>query len=189
MLDGGPARVVRSTERQTAYRQEAARAPQEPSVSVRHTLQPEEPVAKPPRKAKSKSPRGAIIGLIIALILALGAGGYLAFQAFGPGIARSIDKSKYQAVFFDNGQVYFGNLEIMNNKYYKLTNVFYVQSDTSADENSGAEAGTVTNQKLIKRGAEVYGPEDEMIINSSQVTIIENLKPDSQVSQLIRDYR
>ena len=100
MLDGGPARVVRPTERQTAYRQEAARAPQEPSVSVRHTLQPEEPVAKPPRKAKSKSPRGAIIGLIIALILVLGAGGYLAFQAFGPGIARSIDKSKYQAVFF-----------------------------------------------------------------------------------------
>lgn len=189
MLDGGPARVVRPTDRQTSYRQEAARAPQEPSVSTRPILQPEEPATKPPRKVKPKSPKGAIIGLIIALILVLGVGAYLAFQVFGSGIAGSIDKNKYQAVFFANGQVYFGKLEIMNNQYYKLTNVFYVQTDASDDESSDADAGTVTNQKLIKRGAEVYGPEDEMIINSSQVMIIENLKPDSQVSQLIRDYR
>ena len=189
MLDGGPARVVRPTERQTAYRQEAARAPQEPSVSVRPAPHPEAPVARPTHKAKSKSPRGVIIGLIVALILALGAVGYLTFQAYGSEVASKIDKTKYQAVFFDNGQVYFGKLEIMNNEFYKLTNVFYVQSEASTAENSEADAGTVTNQKLIKRGAEVYGPEDEMIINKSQVTIIENLKPDSQVSQLIRDYR
>lgn len=42
--------------------------------------------------------------------------------------------------------------------------------------------------QLIKRGEEVHGPEDAMIINRDQVLYYENLKPSSKVSQLIQKY-
>jgi hypothetical protein len=41
---------------------------------------------------------------------------------------------------------------------------------------------------LIKMGNEIHGPMDSMLINRSQVVLVEDLKNDSRVVQAINDY-
>jgi len=107
----------------------------------------------------------------------------------GPGI----DSSKYQAVFFTNGQVYFGKLQASGGDYIKLTDIYYLQSQQAGgNEESGNPQETATDQsnvQLIKLGDEIHGPEDEMIISKSQVLFYENLKPDGKVAQSIKKFK
>ena len=107
-------------------------------------------------------------------------------------VAGQIDKSKFQAVFFTNGQVYFGKLSKVDGDYYKLTDVFYIQEGQNTDSGSDSDnpQETDTSQQgaspqLIKLGAEIHGPEDAMIINRDQVLFFENLKTDGKVSDVI----
>lgn len=191
MLDGGPARVVRPTDRQQAYRQEAVRVPQESPVSIRPPVEPVEPQVKASRKERSGTSRGVIVGLVLALVVALSFAGFMAFQNYASGVGGSIDKDKYQAVFFANGQVYFGKLTAASSKHFELTEVFYIQSEVQAEDDDTVDdtTNTTTEQKLIKRGSEVYGPEDVMFIDRDQVMFFENLKSDSEVVQLIKNYK
>lgn len=123
------------------------------------------------------------------IVLALAAGGWVAWQKLA--VDDGIDTSKYQAVFFSNGQVYFGKLTVLSDVQLKLTNVFYVQSqeDETAEKAEGEVAANQNNMQLIKMGNEVHGPEDTMIINRDQVLFYENLKPDGKVSQTINQYK
>jgi hypothetical protein len=41
---------------------------------------------------------------------------------------------------------------------------------------------------LVKLGCELHGPEDEMLINRSQIVFWENLKEDGQVTQAVAEY-
>lgn len=128
--------------------------------------------------------------IAIAVIVAVLAG--LAFWWMGQqsNVAGQIDKSKYQAVFFTNGQVYFGKLSKIDRDYYKLTDVFYIQEgqETATDSDNPQETETSpqgSNPQLIKLGGEIHGPEDAMIINRDQVLFFENLKTDGKVSDVI----
>lgn len=190
MLDGGPSRTSQLAQRRAMSRAEMPR--RQPEVTP--TAEPEpvggrrsdfdRPVqtSRPPKKTGK-------LGLVIAtlgVLVLLGLAAWM-FWLQPASIAGKIDTNKYQAIFFSNGQVYFGKLTIENDAYYSLSDVFYIQNDTaSADEESSEGA---SDQKLIKRGSEVYGPEDPMIIDRSQVMFFENIKSDSEVSQLIRNYK
>lgn len=131
-----------------------------------------------------------LIALAVGVILLAG----LVFWWMGQqsNVAGQIDKSKFQAVFFTNGQVYFGKLSKVDGDYYKLTDVFYIQegqnTDSGTDSDNPQETDTSqqgASPQLIKLGAEIHGPEDAMIINRDQVLFFENLKADGKVSDVI----
>lgn len=147
--------------------------------AARPAMHPSQGSAKPKR---SKKFTGMIIGIVV-LLLALGAGGWYLFQSTTNAL---IDGTKYQAVFFTSGQVYFGKLQQVNRDYFKLTDVFYIQapknSTTSSTDPQKASIDKNSDLQLIKLGSEVHGPEDEMVISKSQVLFFENLKKDGTVT-------
>lgn len=106
--------------------------------------------------------------------------------------ATGIDAGKYQAVFFTNGQVYFGKLQHFSSGYLRLTDVYYLQTqsaDSKDSTNPQQAADSEQSTTLIKLGEEIHGPEDEMIISEEQVLFYENLKKDGKVSQSIEQHK
>ena len=85
--------------------------------------------------------------------------------------------TEYQAVFLDNGQVFFGKLENPGSKYPVLKDVFYIQS---SQDPTTKQVSTV----LIKRGSELHAP-DVMYINANHILAIESVTSGSKVAQLI----
>ena len=135
---------------------------------------------------KSKKKRKWPLFLIgIVVVVAVLIGGYFAKQAISPS---PINKDKFQAVFLTNGQVYFGRLT-RGHGYYKLSDVYYLQNKTGEDTNASDQLGSNTDVELIKLGNEVHGPEDVMIIESSQVLFFENLKNDGNVVKTIQQHQ
>jgi hypothetical protein len=94
--------------------------------------------------------------------------------------------SKYQAVFLSNGQVYFGKLYRERSQYPILREVYYLQ--VMQQLQPGTENPTA-NINLVKLGAELHGPTDEMRINRDHILFIEDLKDDSQVVQGIKRFK
>lgn len=139
--------------------------------------------------AKLKLIAGLVAGLIALVAVVL-----LVVFLYRSSTAANIDSSKYQAVFFTNGQVYFGKLQSLNGGYLKLTGVFYLQAKEQAasaeDQNNPQKTTTDTSQdvELIKLGDEIHGPRDEMIISREQVLFFENLKSEGKISSSIDQY-
>lgn len=104
----------------------------------------------------------------------------------GPSQSNAIKKDKYQAVFLNNGQVYFGHIKELNRSYVNLGNIYYLQTNNSSSTDQSASS-TPTNVTLVKLGCELHGPYDQMIINDSQVLFWENLQDSSQVVSKIKE--
>jgi len=140
---------------------------------------------------KQKKTKKQLIAMAIGSILlvaALAAGSWFFYQS---STTANIDNSKYQAVFLTNGQVYFGKLQMLNGNYIKLTDVYYLQAQTT-DTTADLQATTKDNSsdvQLIKLGNEIHGPSDEMIISKDQMLFFENLKKDGKVASSIAAYR
>jgi len=100
-----------------------------------------------------------------------------------------VDKSKEQAVFLTNGQVYFGKVKAINKQYVDLESIYYlnVNQQVQPNQSNSSNSNSSQNQSvsLVKLGCELHGPTDRMIINRDQVTFWENLKTDGQVTQAI----
>jgi len=97
---------------------------------------------------------------------------------------KLVDKAKFQAVFLASGQVYFGNVTAVNDKYVDLKNIYYL-SVSNQNVQPRDDSQEQTSVSLVKLGCELHGPVDEMVINREQVTFWENLKTDGQVSKAI----
>ncbi len=140
---------------------------------------------KQPRQKKS-------FKWVIIAVVALGlvVGGWVAWQKLASADG-GIESSKYQAVFLTDGQIYYGKLTVLNDRQYKLTNVFYIlsQNENKTANADGETAETQNNAQLIKMGNELHGPEDAMMINRDHVLFYENLKPDGKVTQTINQYK
>ena len=118
-----------------------------------------------------------IIGLLLVIIL--GSAVYSLFSK-NAGEAEKIDQTTYQAVFLEGGQIYFGKLRGIDSQYPVLDDVYYVKLE---DEKA-------TSGRLVKLGTiEPHGPKDQMILNRDHILFWENLKPDSQVVQTIRNLK
>jgi hypothetical protein len=87
--------------------------------------------------------------------------------------------TEYQAIFLDNGQVFFGRLQDDGSSYLMLRDVFYIKRAASPDKKE-------VQNILVKRGSEWHAP-DFMRINSRHIVFIEPVAPDSQVALLIRE--
>jgi hypothetical protein len=96
---------------------------------------------------------------------------------------KYVDTSKLQAVFLGTGQVYFGNVKALNDKYFVLTNIYYLQTSSSSTSTTSTAANTSVS--LVKLGCELHQPYDQMVINRSQVTFWENLQSDGQVAKAV----
>lgn len=133
---------------------------------------------------KAKTTAITVGVVLIVAILVFGA-----LQFYNSTMGANIDSGKYQAVFFTNGQVYFGKLHILSGSYVKLTNVFYLQAkevDTSKVQETSDKSNP--SVELVKLGNEIHGPTDEMIINKDQILFFENLKADGKVGDSIAKY-
>ena len=118
--------------------------------------------------------RGAILVCVLVLALA-GCSNFISTPA---GV---INKDQFYAVLLNGGQLYFGKLEGLGTQYPVLTEVFYVQS------RQDPETKQLSNI-LVKRGKEWHAP-DRMIINASQIVLIEPVTAGSRVAQLIAEAR
>jgi hypothetical protein len=122
----------------------------------------------------------ALVGCIAVLAIAIA----FSFYFNSSSESKYVDANEYQAVFLNNGQVYFGKVKDLNDHFFNVTNIFYL-STQSAQPASGDKSTGGNKFSLVKLGCELHGPEDQMIINSGQVTFWENLRNNGQVVQAI----
>lgn len=91
----------------------------------------------------------------------------------------------YQAVFLDNNQVYFGKLKSVNRDFWSLTDIYYLRAGTVQQIGEGGE----TQVDLVKLGAELHAPKDEMIINKEHVIFYEDISENGEIMKLIRRHK
>lgn len=129
--------------------------------------------------------RGWVVLLFSVAIIILAIAALTFFS--GNAESKDIRKGSYQAVFLNNGQVYFGNIQSLNAKFIDLQNIYYLQTNNQ----SGADTTASSNQNvsLVKLGCELHAPYDQMIINRDQVIFWENLKDSGQVVKAIAQYK
>jgi len=129
----------------------------------------------------------AITILVVAVLAAIGT--FLVRRDSGVATGK-VNNDSYQAVFLTNGQVYFGKLDTIGEKYLGLSNIYYLQANSAIQSGTAATAETdADNAQLVKLGNELHGPEDEMQISADQVLFWENLKKDGKVAQAIANYK
>jgi hypothetical protein len=107
------------------------------------------------------------------------AGAASIISACGTSDQRLTFNTEYQAVFLDNGQVFFGKLENAGSGYPLLRDVFYLQTQVDP-------ATKQPKNVLVKRGSEWHKP-DLMYVNAKHILIIEPVGGDSRVAQLIKE--
>ncbi len=134
-------------------------------------------------KSPTRSRKWLVIGGTLLGVVLLAIGGWAGVNALA---YQGIDTNRYQAVYLDNNNVYFGKVHYMANGDVLLQDVFRVQAGGSTDTGKSPQSNDI---RLIKPGSELHGPDDVMRINRGKITFIENLKTDGKVTQAIQDYK
>lgn len=189
-MDEGPFRVSRPAENRRGVNRPEPQRQQAESQQVRHELPTEQPAHRASSQKKAAKRKKLPIILTILVLAVVVIGGLLWFGS--RSTSTGIDTNKYQAVFFTNGQVYFGKLTALNDDYMKLTNIYYLQTQSTEatdSENPQETSNDQSNVQLIKLGDEIHGPEDEMILSKDQILFYENLKADGKVAQSIEQFK
>ena len=126
---------------------------------------------------------GVVAAVAAVVILLLGV---IVFAASSDSVKaedKYVDSSKLQAVFLNTGQVYFGNVKTLNNKYLVLSNIYYLQ--TQGSDTAATSSASNSNVSLVKLGCELHEPFDQMVINRDQITFWENLQDNGQVHKAV----
>lgn len=100
---------------------------------------------------------------------------------------KYVANDKMQAVFLNGGQVYFGKVRALNDKYIGLTDIYYLRVNQQVQPREGEQAQQ--DISLVKLGCELHGPTDQMLINRDQVVFWENLKAEGQVAKAVEEYK
>jgi len=125
--------------------------------------------------------RRVFVALVLVALVALVAVFGRQYLQRPPGVADQIDKNAYQAVFLSGGQVFFGHATA-GDESVSLTDVYYLAPNT--DQSQPQQLG-----QLVKRGSELHGPREPMLIELRQILFIENMRDDSQVVQAIKRFK
>ncbi len=102
------------------------------------------------------------------------------------GQDKYVAKDKYQAVFLNGGQVYFGKVTTANSKYLTLNDIYYLKVNQAVQPGQEPKSSDIS---LVKLGCELHGPYDQMVINNDQVIFWENLKDDGQVVKAVKQFQ
>lgn len=196
-MDRGPFRGERPAERRPVNVAQPQAQPEELQRATVSATEARAAAAVPttyqtaPKETNTPKKRLPFIlgGIVVFIVLTLG--GWLGWHQVTSS-TPPIDTSKYQAVFFTTGQVYFGKLSNVNGDYMQLTGVFYAQTNTSTSKDNTdtktAQPANSNDIQLIPLGEASYGPENKITIAKAQVMFYENLKSDSQAAKLIQQY-
>lgn len=196
-MDEGPFRVSRPAPRRVPSQPSPAARREEVQQPVREQVVEPIPVAparsssgKSKKEKSSKRPNKTIIIAAIAAVLVVG----LFFWLFNRADSNGIDSSKYQAVFLSNGQHYFGKLENVNDKYMKLTEIYYLERSSedglgSDSEENQEPSGPATTELRKLTDSTLFDPEDEMFILRDNILYYENLNPEGRAARAIEEYK
>lgn len=124
------------------------------------------------------------------ILMVVGVGVVILVLVRGDGLViRS--PGAYQAVFLDNGQVYFGKLESLNKDFLSLRDIYYLRAGIPVQQGSSQADPSLSGAQLdlIKLGSELHAPKDEMIINKGHVLFYEDLNESGEVMKLIRKHK
>ena len=155
----------------------------------------QKPAAAP--RAASAGVRPSLQSKVLVLLLIIAAGLVVVILSLsllrGNGIFGNslVDGNKYQAVFLDNGQVYFGKLSKINSEYAELTDIYYLQvtqQQADGELQEGQNAAVDPQISLAKLGNELHKPEDRMFIDRDKILFWENIEDDGQVVQAIKNF-
>lgn len=125
------------------------------------------------------------LGLLLSITVVM-VGVLLALFFFeGNREDKYVDPTKHQAIFLNNGQVYFGSITDLNQEFLTLSNIYYLRVNQQVQPGQQASQNDVS---LVKLGCELHGPQDVMVVNRDQITFWENLKEDGQVATAIAEY-
>lgn len=108
--------------------------------------------------------------LVVAVLLSI------ATTKKDSGEGKYVNSDRYQAVFLNGGQVYFGKIAKVDRSSIVLSDIFYlrvIQQVQPGQENPQ------NNFTLAKLGCELHRPQDVMVINREQVIFWENLNDES----------
>ena len=100
-----------------------------------------------------------------------------------------VKSNQLQAVFLNGGQVYFGNITDVNSSFMTLHNVYYLRVGNQDLQSSKKDTKTNNDVSLVKLGCELHGPEDQLVINQTQVVFWENLKTDGQGAKAVAQFQ
>lgn len=121
--------------------------------------------------------KSLIKGVIYALIAIVSLWIYTTYIGSLAGNSfPTIPTDKYQAVFLESGQVYFGKLTDSGGSYVRLRDVYYLKEASELNQ---------SNLNLVKLGGELHGPEDTIYIRKESIAFWENMKDTSRVVQSI----
>lgn len=154
---------------------------------VNHTAAPTTTVTKKD-KMSYMNLQVASVGLIFCIaILILALVGYVVFGLGSPAPAsRFVNKTRMQAVFLNGGQVYFGHISNLSDKFMRVSDIYYLRVNQAVQPDGSSKGNQ--DVSLVKLGCELHGPDDSMVINQQQVIFWENLKTDGQVAKAVADY-
>jgi hypothetical protein len=147
-----------------------------------------------PANSGGKKQRGKVMRIVSALLL-VSVG--LLIAAVAVFVATSstkseksyLDADKFQAVFLNGGQVYFGKVRELNDKFLTVDNIYYLRVNEQTQQDTANPSQQAQQDiSLAKLGCELHGPEDQMVINREQVSFWENLKDDGQVAKAIAEF-
>ncbi len=124
------------------------------------------------------------ISVMVLLLAVLG----LAVVWFSTINKNNLKYEGYQAVFLNNGQVYFGHVTSFGRDLVKLEDIYYLQVNQGLQSQREDSGLNQPDMSLVKLGNELHGPEDKMEIIRENILFIENLAEDSRVLKAIKDY-
>jgi hypothetical protein len=136
------------------------------------------------RRAESAAPadglglRLARIGIAIGVFLLA----VLIVRVWDFTIPR-VGAARYQAVFLQNGQTWFGHYRDRFGPYAAIDSVYYVQTKASQDPDVPATS------QLIRRGNELHAPDPQVLIPKSAILFIEDLRDDSPIAKYMDQQR
>ena len=96
-------------------------------------------------------------------------------------------KNSYQVVFLENGQVYFGKITEVTNRYIILDKPYFIQ--VQQGQPNLEEQADQPEMKLLSIKDEFHMPKDYMLIEKGSVAFIEELRASSQIVDIIENYR
>lgn len=137
------------------------------------------------KDSQSKSFKKFWLWFFVIVVLVVAAWFVYSWQTGADFLMRS--QAKYQAVFLDNNQVYFGKLSREKSDQPILRDIYYLRVAQALQPPTSA--AQIPDVNLVKLGTELHGPEDEMRINKEHIIFIENLKPDGQVMKAIKSFQ